>query len=163
MPTPIASGAPVSASASPSPGAISKIRSRNSVAATSSARPMPIWMFRRGQPETTPAPNHEPRTAAAIISTSVQMSTLTIAMKMRASTSVGAVWPTLSVPGIRSSRTSPVNLKIAVVGANEPMPSVSKKFVTNPIASPSGVGTGESSPVAPAARPRATARPSATR
>ena len=93
-------------------------------------------------------------TAAAIISTSVQTSTLTIAMKMSASTSVGAVWPTLSVPGMRSSRTSPVNLKIAVVGANEPMPSVSKKFVTNPIASPSGVGAGESSPVAPRARPR---------
>jgi hypothetical protein len=29
----------------------------------------------------------------------------------------------------------PVNLKIDVVGANDPMPSVSKKFVTNPVAS----------------------------
>jgi hypothetical protein len=82
---------------------------------------------------------------------------------MSACTSVGSVWPTFSVPGIRSSRTRPLSLKIAVVDANDPMPSVSKKFVTNPITSSSGVGRGESSPVAPAARPRTTARPSATR
>jgi hypothetical protein len=38
------------------------------------------------------------------------------------------------VPGIISSATTRRNLKAAVVGANEPMPSVSKKFVTKPMA-----------------------------
>src|SRR5262249_53668437 len=46
---------------------------------------------------------------------------------------VGGVCPTFSVPGIRSSGTIFQNLYIAVVGANEPMPRVSKKLVTNPI------------------------------
>ena len=67
-------------------------------------------------------------------------------MKMNACASVGSVWPTFSVPGIRSSRTRPLSLKIAVVGANEPMPSVSKKFVTKPIASSSGDGLRRASP-----------------
>ena len=46
----------------PPPGAILKMVRRNKVAATSSATPMPIWTFRRGQPATTPAPSHEPST-----------------------------------------------------------------------------------------------------
>ena len=46
---------------------------------------------------------------------------------------VGRVWPTLRVPGIRSSATSALNFRIAVVGAKEPMPRVSKKFVTKPM------------------------------
>ncbi len=49
-------------------------------AASSSATPMPIWMLRRGQLATTPAPSQAPATAAAIISTRVRMSTLTIEM-----------------------------------------------------------------------------------
>ena len=52
---------------------------------------------------------------------------------MNACVIVGSVWPTFSVPGIRRSGTILKNLKIAVVGANEPMPSVSKKFVTKPV------------------------------
>ncbi len=56
---------------------------------------------------------------------------------MKACAIVGSVWPTFSVPGIRRSGTILKNLKIAVVGANEPMPSVSKKFVTKPVPSSS--------------------------
>ena len=52
---------------------------------------------------------------------------------MNASAIVGSVWPTLSVPGISRSGTILKNLKTAVVGANEPMPSVSKKLVTKPV------------------------------
>ena len=36
---------------------------------------MPIWILRLGQCTTTPAPSHEPVTAATIISTSVVDST----------------------------------------------------------------------------------------
>lgn len=39
-----------------------------------------------------------------------------------------------------SSATIRPSLKIAVVGANEPIPSVSKKFVTNPTTHSNGVG-----------------------
>ena len=53
---------------------------------------------------------------------------------------VGSTWPTLSVPGICSSGTIFHARNIAVVVANEPMPSVSKKLVTNPIPVCSGVG-----------------------
>ncbi len=53
---------------------------------------------------------------------------------MNAWVMVGSAWPTFSVPGISSSGTSFRSLKIEVVGANEPMPSVSKKFVTKPMA-----------------------------
>ena len=55
-------------------------------------------------------------------------------MKIAASTTVGSACPTLSVPGMRSSGTKRKNLNSDVVVANDPIPSVSKKFVTNPIA-----------------------------
>jgi hypothetical protein len=55
-------------------------------------------------------------------------------MKTNACAIVGREWPTFSVPGICSSSTIRFSLKIEVVGANEPMPSVSKKFVTKPSA-----------------------------
>ena len=45
------------------------------------------------------------------------------------------VWiacPTLSVPGISRSSTMRISRNSAVVGAKEPMPSVSKKFVKRP-------------------------------
>ena len=61
-------------------------------------------------------------------------------MKRTACTTVGKTWPVLSVPGICWSGTSFQNLNALVVVAYEPMPSVSKKLVTNPIASCSGVG-----------------------
>ncbi len=48
---------------------------------------------------------------------------------------VGIVCPTFSVPGIRRSGTILRRRNIAVVVANEPMPSVSKKLVTAPTAS----------------------------
>ena len=53
---------------------------------------------------------------------------------------VGIAWPTLSVPGISRSSTMRINRNSAVVGAKEPMPSVSKKFVTKPMADCSHVG-----------------------
>ena len=60
---------------------------------------------------------------------------------MNACVIVGSVCPTFSVPGISRSGTILKNLKTAVVGANEPMPSVSKKFVTKPMPSCAGFGT----------------------
>ena len=75
-------------------------------------------------------------------------------MKMNACATVGSVWPTFSVPGICSSRHQTSSSRnIDVVVANEPMPSVSKKLVTNPIAEVQrGRGTGSCAPCAPAAR-----------
>ena len=105
------------------------------VAAAISARPIPIWTRRRGQAATTPAPSQAPATEAAIMPMSVVMSTSTIAMKMKAWAIVGSAWPTFSVPGIFSSGTRRLSLNIDVVGAKEPMPSVSKKLVRKPIAS----------------------------
>jgi hypothetical protein len=65
---------------------------------------------------------------------SVSGSTVTAAMKISASASVGSAGPTLSVPGINSSGTRRKSLKIAVVGANPPIPRVSKKSVAKPSA-----------------------------
>jgi len=45
------------------------------------------------------------------------------------------VWPALRVPGMSWSGTMRVNLKMDVVVAKEPMPSVSKKLVTKPVMS----------------------------
>ena len=45
---------------------------------------------------------------------------------------VGRVCPTLRVPGMSRSGTILKNLNTAVVGANDPMPSVSKKLVIMP-------------------------------
>ncbi|NJN05967.1 MAG: hypothetical protein HC814_05780 [Rhodobacteraceae bacterium] len=92
----------------------------------SSAAPIPIWMFRRGQCATTPAPTHAPTTDAAISQPIVSGSTCTSAMKKNACRIVGGVWPTFMVPGIRSSGTSRKMRNSAVVGANDPIPSVSK-------------------------------------
>ncbi len=50
----------------------------------------------------------------------------------------------LSVPGIFSSGTIRRSLKTEVVGANDPMPSVSKKFVTAPTAISKNVGRARS-------------------
>ena len=61
---------------------------------------------------------------------------------MNACVIVGSVWPTFSVPGISRSGTILKNLKIAVVGANDPMPSVSKKLVTKPVPSSSALSRG---------------------
>jgi hypothetical protein len=59
---------------------------------------------------------------------------------MNACAIVGNVIPTLSVPGRTSSLTRFRSLYIEVVVANEPMPRVSKKVVTNQIAPSNGVG-----------------------
>ena len=52
----------------------------------------------------------------------------------------GSEWPTIIVPGICSSGTRRSILNAVVVGANDPMPRVSKKFVTKPITSRMGEG-----------------------
>jgi hypothetical protein len=77
-----------------------------------------------------------------IISTSVPVSiaVLNSAVAAIAWTKVGIVCPTFSVPGIFSSRTMFVARKTDVVVANDPTPRLSKKFVTAPVTSPSGVG-----------------------
>ena len=102
-----------------------------------SSTPIPSWIRRRGQPETTPAPSQAPAVAAPIMSVSVFASTSTAMMRMEmtASAKVGIMWPTLSVPGMFSSATTPPSLKSEVVGANDPIPSMSKKSVTIPIPS----------------------------
>ncbi len=54
---------------------------------------------------------------------------------MKAWAIVGIVCPTFRVPGMRRSGTILRRRKMAVVVANDPMPSVSKKLVTPPTAS----------------------------
>ena len=49
-----------------------------------------------------------------------------------ASTQTGIVSPTLSVPGTSVSSTDFVILNAADVGANEPIPNVSRKLATKP-------------------------------
>jgi hypothetical protein len=93
------------------------------------------------------------------MSTRVTMSTETMAMKMYAWAMVASVWPTFSVPGIFSSGTRLRSLSTAVVGANEPIPNVSKKEVTKPSATSKRVGL-TSGPAA-AMRARRTAPASA--
>ncbi len=89
---------------------------------------------------------------APIIKISVRASTGTMRVKMNACAIVGSVWPTLSVPGMRSSGTIFQKRNSAVVGAYDPMPSVSKKFVTKPVATLAGV---RRSPSRARRRPRA--------
>ena len=52
---------------------------------------------------------------------------------MNACVMVGSVWPTFSVPGISFTGTRFFSLKIDVVVANDPMPSVSRPAVTKPM------------------------------
>src|SRR5258708_34225450 len=59
---------------------------------------------------------------------------------MNACPTVGSACPTFSVPGMIRSGTIPKNRNSDVVVANDPMPSVSKKLVTAPTPSESGVG-----------------------
>ena len=63
---------------------------------------------------------------------------------MKAWAIVASAWPTLSVPGISFTGTMFAQLVGRVVVANEPMPSVSKKAVTKPMADCSGVGVHQS-------------------
>ena len=53
---------------------------------------------------------------------------------------MGSVCPTFSVPGMTRSGMILRNRKNAVVVAKEPMPRVSKKFVTAPMPTCAGVG-----------------------
>jgi hypothetical protein len=59
---------------------------------------------------------------------------------MRACTTVGAVWPAFRVPGMMRSGTILEARNSAVVVANDPMPSVSRKFVIAPTPICNGVG-----------------------
>jgi hypothetical protein len=60
--------------------------------------------------------------------------------KIAAWVMVGSVCATIIVHGIHRSGTSRRNLSQASVGANEPMPSVSKKLVAAPTATASALG-----------------------
>src|SRR4051794_20805392 len=60
---------------------------------------------------------------------------------MNACAIVDSAWPTLSVPGISLTGTMLRSLKIAVLVANDPMPSVSRNAVTKPTPTWNGVGT----------------------
>ena len=101
---------------------------------------MLAWTVRRGSRATIPAPNQAPSAAAAIMLTRVSGSTVTAAMKISASVRAGSAWPEFRVPGMFSSGTRLKILKIAVVGAKQPMPSVSKKLVTKPVTSSASGG-----------------------
>ena len=96
---------------------------------------MPYRMRCLGSRETTPDPNQAPSAEAATIEMRVTGATGTRLMKTNADSTDSIVWPTLSVPGISSSGTRRIARKIAVVVANDPMPSVSKNTVTKPVAS----------------------------
>src|SRR5258707_9368750 len=69
---------------------------------------------------------------------------------MNACATVGSAYATFNVPGIHSSRTDLRNLNIEVVVAKFPIPSVSKKDITNPTAEWKPVAGG-SSAIRPAA------------
>ena len=79
-------------------------------AAVSNATPMQIWIARRGNRPTTPAPSHAPMVALATMVASSTGSTATTVVKMSVSTNAAALWPTLSVPGISSSGGLPRSL-----------------------------------------------------
>ncbi len=74
----MASFVPRTPSASPPPGNMFICVMNIRVAAPSSAAPMPSCTFCFGHDDTTPAPSHAPRTAAAMRENSVRMSTCTI-------------------------------------------------------------------------------------
>src|SRR5436189_4070974 len=59
---------------------------------------------------------------------------------MKAWATVGSVWPTLRVPGIRLSGSIFQSRKAVVLVANDPIPSVSKKLEIAPTAICSGPG-----------------------
>jgi hypothetical protein len=103
---PIARPRPFQAERLAAPGMNPVTRATMIPAATNSSTPIPIWIRRRGQWDTYPAPSQEPATAAPIISTSVDISTLTRAMLMNACANVGIAWPTFSVPGMCASSTT---------------------------------------------------------
>ena len=108
-------------------------------------------------PEATPAPIQLPRTDAATSDASRTGSTSTATRKMNAWTTTGSERPTIMVPTMHSSATTLNILYAAVVVAIDPMPSVSKKLVTNPTTVSVAVGACCKSDFA-ATRPRTARR-----
>jgi len=104
-------------------------------AATSSATPMNSWIVRRGSRLTSPAPSQAPAAALPTMQASSTGSTVTAVTEQHGLEKGGGV-----VPHVERARYQLVGgahreiLNSAVVGANEPMPSVSRKSVTTPIA-----------------------------
>ena len=133
-PTASAKRQPARANAVPPGGNAPRFFNTKKNAAMSSATPMNSWIVRRGSRLTRPAPSQAPAVALATMQASSTGSTVTAVTNSTVSRKADAVCPTLSVPGISSSAGLPRNLNSAVVGANEPMPSVSRKSVTSPIA-----------------------------
>src|SRR4051795_4550550 len=64
---PTASFHPASSCASPPEGVRWKICIRKIAAAASRAKPIPIWILRRGASATKPAPSHEPGTPHPVL------------------------------------------------------------------------------------------------
>ena len=93
---------------------------------------MVIWIARRGSRATIPAPNHAP---AAALTTSDQQYGIDDDggdENERFGERGGSVVRRSGCPESVRSGTMRRNLNIAVVGAKEPMPKVSKKSATNP-------------------------------
>ena len=101
---------------------------------------MATWTARRDSRATMPAPNHAPTAAISTMLASRSGSTSTEVMKISACMITPAIVPTISVPGISSSGTRRNSLKIAVVGAKEPMPSVSPNSIKKPTPTTATVG-----------------------
>src|SRR5437016_5317426 len=125
---------PARANAMPPGGNAPRFFNMKKNAATSRATPMNSWIVRRGSRLTSPAPSQAPAAALPTMQASSTGSTATAVTNSTVSRKAEELCPTLSVPGISSSAGAPRNLNSAVVGANEPMPSVSRKSVTTPIA-----------------------------
>ena len=98
------SRAPARPVASPPPGIQPRLVMRIRAAAAVSAVLMPSWTARRGRRDTSPAPSHAPRTEAAIMLMSVSGSTVTAAMKISASVSVGSACPDVERAGYQLVR-----------------------------------------------------------
>ena len=138
---PIASRTPVRPTASPPPGMNWVKRATMMPAATNSSTPMPIWMRRCGQRDTKPAPSQAPAHRGADHQHQRRHVDLDDGDEdERLREASARVWPTFSVPGICASSTTRPSLNSDVVVANEPIPSVSKKSVTAPMTSCTGVG-----------------------
>ncbi|GAA3658395.1 hypothetical protein SAMN04488530_1233 [Asaccharospora irregularis DSM 2635] len=126
--------APCSPKAVPPIGNTFKVDSSSITADIKSATPIIICIFFSSVLAITPAPRYEPTTAAAIKDTKVIGSTFVACINIIASHKTGSVQATLSVAGICLSVILLLKaLNKNTVGANAPIPNVSKKLVEKPI------------------------------
>lgn len=104
------------------------------MAATNNPSATTSWTIQTRVRITSGAPRSPPISRAITQPTSSTGSTNTPSRirKMNPCVIDGGVWPTSMVHGISRSATILRNLNHAIVGAKDPMPSVSKKLVTAP-------------------------------